>query len=65
MHWMASNVAVETDATGNLKRSKKHCTERIDGIVAGIMALGRDMGPAEGFTNVYEKRGFLWLGGGG
>jgi phage terminase large subunit-like protein len=38
---MASNVAVETDAAGNLKPSKKRSTERIDGIVAGIMALGR------------------------
>ncbi|MEE9296976.1 MAG: terminase TerL endonuclease subunit [Phycisphaerae bacterium] len=43
MRWMASNVAVETDAAGNLKPSKKHSTERIDGIVAGIMALGRAM----------------------
>ena len=50
MRWMASNVAVETDAAGNLKPSKKHSTERIDGIVAGIMALGRAMvaeGPPE------------------
>ena len=40
---MASNVAVELDAAGNLKPSKKKSTERIDGIVAAIMALGRAM----------------------
>ncbi|MBI5289268.1 MAG: hypothetical protein HY873_09905, partial [Chloroflexi bacterium] len=41
LRWMAGNVAVETDAAGNLKPSNKKSTERIDGIVAGIMALGR------------------------
>ena len=40
---MASNVAVDLDAAGNLKASKKKSTERIDGIVATIMALGRTM----------------------
>jgi len=41
LRWMASHVAVETDAAGNLKPSKKKSTERIDGIVAAIMGLGR------------------------
>lgn len=41
LNWMAGNFAVETDAAGNLKPSKKKSTEKIDGIVAGIMALGR------------------------
>jgi len=34
-------VAVETDAAGNLKPSKKKSTERIDGIVATVIGLGR------------------------
>lgn len=38
---MASNVAIEMDAAGNIKPSKKKSTERIDGIVALIMAIGR------------------------
>ena len=41
LRWMASNVAVETDAAGNLKPSKKKSTERIDGIVAAVMGLGK------------------------
>lgn len=41
LRWMASNVAVEQDAAGNIKTSKKKSTERIDGIVALIMAIGR------------------------
>ena len=41
LNWMASNVALEgPDAAGNIKPSKKHSTERIDGIVALIMAIG-------------------------
>jgi phage terminase large subunit-like protein len=41
--WMASNVAVDQDAAGNLKPSKAKSTERIDGIVALVMAIGRAM----------------------
>ena len=43
LRWMASNVTIEQDAAGNIKPSKKKSTERIDGIVATIMALGRVM----------------------
>jgi phage terminase large subunit-like protein len=41
LRWMASNVSVETDAAGNWKPSKKASTQKIDGVVAVIMALGR------------------------
>lgn len=43
LRWMASNVMLETDAAGNVKPSKKKSRERIDGIVATVMALGRAM----------------------
>jgi Phage Terminase len=39
--WMAANVAVAQDPAGNLKPAKDKSTERIDGIVALIMAIGR------------------------
>jgi phage terminase large subunit-like protein len=39
--WMASNVAIEEDASGNIKPSKKKSTERIDGIVTTVMGVGR------------------------
>jgi phage terminase large subunit-like protein len=61
--WMAANVAVAQDPAGNLKPAKDKSTERIDGIVATIMALGRAMLPEEpAFTSVYESRGLLILG---
>jgi segregation and condensation protein A len=42
---MAANVAVAQDPAGNLKPAKDKSTERIDGIVAIIMASGRAMLP--------------------
>lgn len=61
LRWMAGNVAVETDAAGNLKPSKKKSTEKIDGIVALIMALGRVIVAQRG--SVYDTRGILTLDG--
>jgi phage terminase large subunit-like protein len=43
MRWAVSNAVTETDAAGNLKPSKAKATERIDPLVAGVMALGRCM----------------------
>lgn len=39
LRWNMSNVSVETDATGNIKPSKAASTERIDGVVALVMAV--------------------------
>jgi phage terminase large subunit-like protein len=38
---MAANIAVAHDPAGHLKPTKDKSTERIDGIVALIMAIGR------------------------
>ena len=59
LRWMASNVAAEQDAAGNLKPSKKKSNEKIDGIVALIMGLGVSLvAPAE-HGSVYETRGLV------
>ena len=39
--WMAGNVVVEQDPAGNIKPAKNKSAEKIDGIVAAIMALDR------------------------
>jgi phage terminase large subunit-like protein len=39
LQWNVSNVAVESDAAGNLKPSKRLSTQRIDGVVALILAI--------------------------
>ena len=40
LSWMAANVAIQSDHQGNIKPSKAKSTERIDGIVSLVMALG-------------------------
>jgi phage terminase large subunit-like protein len=41
LRWNVANAAVEQDAAGNMKLSKKVSTERIDGAVALVMAVDR------------------------
>ncbi len=41
LRWMISNVSVKQDPAGNLKPDKSKSSERIDGVVALIMAQGR------------------------
>jgi phage terminase large subunit-like protein len=41
LRWMASNVSVKQDPAGNLKIDKAKSTERVDGMVALAMAVGR------------------------
>lgn len=41
MAWMAGNVVVEKDPAENIKPTKAKSPEKIDGIVAAIMALDR------------------------
>ncbi len=43
LRWMAGNAAVEVDAAGNMKLSKKKSTEKIDGMIATVMGIGRAM----------------------
>ncbi len=39
--WMADNVVVRSDPAGNIKPDKQRSGEKIDGIVAAVMALDR------------------------
>lgn len=61
LRWMASNVTVEQDAAGNLKPSKAKSTERIDGIVAAIMAIGRAMVTPAAQRSYYEDNDMEWM----
>ncbi len=59
LRWMADNMVVTTDPAGNIKPAKDKSTERIDGMVALIMAIDRATrrGPAK--RSVYETRGLV------
>ena len=41
LRWMADNMVVRTDPAGNIKPDKERSTEKIDGMVALVMAIDR------------------------
>lgn len=43
LRWMAGNVQIYTDINNNIKPDKKRSQDKIDGIVAAIMAIGEYM----------------------
>lgn len=55
--WMVSNTVVRKDPAGNMKPDKEKSTERIDGIVATIMAVSRAMLNEGSRTSAYESPG--------
>lgn len=60
LRWMAKNVAIESDAEGNIKPSKKKSKEKIDGIVALIMAIGRwSVSKDDPTAHLYESSGVI------
>jgi phage terminase large subunit-like protein len=59
LRWCASNVSVATDPAGNIKPDKAKATDKIDGIVAWIMARSR------GIVNKEENRDSTVLAEGG
>ena len=46
LRWMASNVVVATDANNNVRPVKDKSQDKIDGIVAAIMAIREAMIPS-------------------
>ncbi len=59
LRWMAGNVTVKMDPAGNIKPDKQRSSEKIDGVVALIMAIGRAMFSDRPQRSVYESRGVL------
>lgn len=59
LRWNFDNVCVETDSAENIKLSKKHSTERIDGAVAAVMALDRAVRNGGQQGSVYDSRGII------
>lgn len=57
--WMLSNVVIREDVNGNRRPDKKKSSEKIDGIVAAIMALGQSMSDKVTEQHIYERRGIL------
>jgi phage terminase large subunit-like protein len=60
LRWMASNVAVKSDPAGNIKFDKSKATEKIDGMVSLVMAIGSYMND-DTEESSYDDRGIVWI----
>jgi phage terminase large subunit-like protein len=56
LRWMFDNVMMKTDPAGNIKPDKEKSKDKIDGIVAAIIALDRCIRNANG-VSIYETSG--------
>lgn len=62
LRWMLASTVVMTDPAGNIKPDKAKSSQKIDGIVASIMALGEWMtAQADEDNDPYNNRGMLTL----
>ena len=60
LRWMMASTVVKTDPAGNIKPDKEKSVQKIDGIVASIMALGEWMtAQAAEDNDPYNQRGML------
>lgn len=63
LRFCVANAVVTTDSAGNIKPDKSKAADRIDGVVAAVMALGRIIASSggDGGPSVYEERGMRML----
>ena len=61
LNWQSGNVVNKIDKKGNYYPDKERQHNKIDGIVASIMAVGRSMYDLEDGEGVYDKRGVRQL----
>jgi phage terminase large subunit-like protein len=56
------NIFIKSDPAGNIKPDKEKSTEKIDGVVATVMALDRAIRCGnDNSESVYDQRGLLIL----
>ncbi len=61
LRWMCSNLRMKIDPSGNIKPDKSKSTEKIDGMVALVMALGAYMNADKEEDSMYNDRGITFL----
>ena len=61
LRWQLQNVQIQTDAAENIKVNKQKSSEKVDGIVATIMALGEWLTDESDGDSIYNDRGILTL----
>ena len=61
LRWMVSNLRMKVDASDNIKPDKAKSTEKIDGVVALIMAIGASMNSEQDDESSYNERGITFI----
>ena len=59
LRWQMQNVALRTDPAENIKVDKAKSSEKVDGIVATVMALGEWMTDETEGESIYNDRGLI------
>ena len=60
LRWMCSNLAMKSDPAGNIKMDKSKSSEKIDGMISLVMALGSYMND-DSEDSSYDDRGIVWI----
>lgn len=61
LRWQMNNVSLRTDPAENIKVDKQRSSDKVDGIVATIMALGEWMTDESPGDSIYNDRGLIAL----
>jgi phage terminase large subunit-like protein len=63
LRWMAANVELRTDPAGNIKIDKAKSTDKVDGMVAFVMAIGEYMTQNNNnlINDIYANQGIRTL----
>jgi phage terminase large subunit-like protein len=62
LRWMVSNAVIVRDGNENIKIVKDRCPDRVDGVVAACMAIGRLMLEPPEPVSVYETQRLVVVG---
>lgn len=63
LRWMCGNAEISTDAAGNIKINKQKSIDKVDGMVAAVMAIGEWMTYRSGYNinEIYKSSGVKTL----
>ena len=59
LRWQCENVSLQTDPAQNVKINKQRSSEKVDGMIALVMAIGEMMTDETDGDSIYDERGIL------
>lgn len=59
VRWQVDNFAAAMDPAGNVKPDKARAGDKIDGLVAAVMAIARATAHRDATSSIYEDRGVI------